>query len=404
MLALEALTTTLRAHLTRLTSELTSHHLLLGELRALCEADNRALKSKFLELDRLCREVERLAGEVEVMRTVVEEGLKERRLVRETHSGAHVFSSDAGQQSVRDRPNQREADKGYCERHEPSKCGDREPELASQLLHPLSTPDGIVPTDHVATGILNPLSPPRLSESDPKMHQAKPDLGEPALPLPRPEPPASQGTIREGDKPELHNENISAKEVIPASPPASVTGLVIHQAGPHPQPESTKLASPRPPIAGQKYTIDPGMPFPRIRGSRLEQLFFRTSEHYLKTCIDCNRRRRLPLPAYRSLPSCLPNCCGVPKTPVRDTEGGNEDEGFVEGSSDVEQQHPFHTTTNAKGKERQGTCKESGGLQGDVKQTGLPPQTTLARVVRELEDDFTHYKRFASPPITETIY
>lgn len=58
----------------------------------------------------------------------------------------------------------------------------------------------------------------------------------------------------------------------------------------------------------------------------------------------------------------------------------DDDEGFVEGPE----------PSGAKGKQRRPTLpvprKEAG-------HEGLPPQTVLARVLRELEDDFTHYKR-----------
>ena len=74
---------TLKGHLTRLTAELSEHHRLLEELRTLRDTDVRALKDKSREVDSLRREVERLGGEVEVLRGVVEEGLKERREIRE---------------------------------------------------------------------------------------------------------------------------------------------------------------------------------------------------------------------------------------------------------------------------------------------------------------------------------
>ena len=74
---------TLKGHLTRLTSELSEHHQLLEELRSMRDTDGRALREKSREVDVLRREVERLGGEVEVLRGVVEEGLKERREIRE---------------------------------------------------------------------------------------------------------------------------------------------------------------------------------------------------------------------------------------------------------------------------------------------------------------------------------
>ncbi len=75
-LALEALISSLRTHLTRLTSELSSHRELLAELRSLRDIDSATLREKSSEITRLKNEVERLAGEVEVLRGVVEEGLR----------------------------------------------------------------------------------------------------------------------------------------------------------------------------------------------------------------------------------------------------------------------------------------------------------------------------------------
>ena len=95
--ALEVLITSLRSHLTRLTSELSEHHAMLMELRSLREKDSVALRDKLSEVDNLKNEVERLAGEVEVLRGVVEEGLRERRRSgREVNVDASVGPEDRG--------------------------------------------------------------------------------------------------------------------------------------------------------------------------------------------------------------------------------------------------------------------------------------------------------------------
>jgi hypothetical protein len=68
----------------------------------------------------------------------------------------------------------------------------------------------------------------------------------------------------------------------------------------------------------------------------------------------------------------------------------DEDEGFVEGAAEEE--------AAARELKREGKRREPG--DGDVnyeaaaRKAGLPPQTVVARVIRELEDDFTHYKRY----------
>jgi len=58
-------------------------------------------------------------------------------------------------------------------------------------------------------------------------------------------------------------------------------------------------------------------------------------------------------------------------------DANDSDEGFGEGS----------VAGNEEG------CKASlDFLNGDAESGRLPPQTVLVRVLRELEDDFTHYK------------
>jgi hypothetical protein len=95
--ALEALINSLRSHLTRLTSELASHQDLLTELRNLRDSDSRALKEKGADIIKLREEVQRLAGEVEVLRGVIEEGLKERRASREIHAENSVADTAMSQ-------------------------------------------------------------------------------------------------------------------------------------------------------------------------------------------------------------------------------------------------------------------------------------------------------------------
>ncbi|KAM6494066.1 hypothetical protein JOM56_010427 [Amanita muscaria] len=95
--ALEALISSLRSHLARLTSELSEHQAILMELRSLREKDAIALREKLAEVDNLRNEVERLAGEVEVLRGVVEEGLRERRRSgRDVSVDASVGPEDRG--------------------------------------------------------------------------------------------------------------------------------------------------------------------------------------------------------------------------------------------------------------------------------------------------------------------
>jgi len=66
-----------------MTRELENHQAMIQELRQLRERDAREMRTKIAEVDSLRREVERLAGEVDNLRLVVEDGLRERELRRE---------------------------------------------------------------------------------------------------------------------------------------------------------------------------------------------------------------------------------------------------------------------------------------------------------------------------------
>jgi len=106
-------------------------------------------------------------------------------------------------------------------------------------------------------------------------------------------------------------------------------------------------------------------------------MFFSAPEHNSKTCTVCNRRR------YREAaprPLWYPASKGHNVT-VADVN--DEDEGFGEGSviEDGEGRKTLH-----------GCAVNLDFLNGDAKNNHLPPQTVLVRVLRELEDDFTHYK------------
>lgn len=97
-------------------------------------------------------------------------------------------------------------------------------------------------------------------------------------------------------------------------------------------------------------------PFPQIRGEHMERLFFSAPPHDQKTCHACHRRKSMP-----------PHSAGTPqwlRKATRDLANG--------GSCPIEldQQH------------------------ADGQDDHLPPQTAIVRVVKELEDDFAHYKAY----------
>ena len=105
---------------------------------------------------------------------------------------------------------------------------------------------------------------------------------------------------------------------------------------------------------------------PRVRGAHLEQLFYAAPPHDPRTCTVCHN------PANQGhkrgsddepIPGWLRNAVKA----KRRTRDGEVDEGFDENSDE------FQRDVRADGDE-------------------LPPQTVLVKVLKELEDDFTHYK------------
>lgn len=129
-------------------------------------------------------------------------------------------------------------------------------------------------------------------------------------------------------------------------------------------------------------------PFPRIRGAHMERLFFSAPEHNTQTCTVCHRRRkyqRAPFTGAAQTPFWLAGSRGTRnfQTTVNDEQ---DDEGYAEGPEDDDR--PAYVGNGAKGKDPERIARQKGNGHK------LPPQTVLARVVRELEDDFAHYKRF----------
>lgn len=108
--------------------------------------------------------------------------------------------------------------------------------------------------------------------------------------------------------------------------------------------------------------------FPQIRGARLERLFFSAPEHNAETCTVCHRRRRRRPAEDEQAATWL-------REHQQHRAEDTDDEGFVEGPENARDRRAYATRAT-----------------GDR----VPPQTVLARVLRELEDDFTHYKRCVS--------
>ncbi|ESK89236.1 proteophosphoglycan ppg4 [Moniliophthora roreri MCA 2997] len=432
--ALEALISTLRSHLTRLTAELSSHQELLVELRNLRESDAKALKERGQEIARLRDEVERLAGEVEVLRGVVEEGLKERRLSREnsisgSHTGSTSVSNSIGRQESREREVdvlEEEEDEGadFTGGGEADEEEEEEPEPFDPMSIPGSSrdntnlPDKTMRTDRATAGGASGLVQSRSTRfiDDEELQRITADVEERRSEISGDSPShfnskvlepsrSSSPAPRPSTKPALEVEEVMDESIrnpqwadaslARAASPA-LSSRSIRSSSCRAQHPDTRPSAPTPAHASGRHkrtvhhaNIDDSEAFPQIRGERLEKLFFNAPEHDEKTCNVCHRKRGQT--ARPTSPSWLPSRLGQVGHRRPSEE---EDEGFADGSDELEAGHDEDVGRDTK---KVGTHPGRSARVPPVrdsyeKRKDLPQQTVLVRVIRELEDDFTHFK------------
>ncbi|KAJ7707141.1 hypothetical protein B0H16DRAFT_1393382 [Mycena metata] len=448
--ALESLIATLRTHLTRLTAELSSHQELLTELRKLRDRDARTLREKGAEVDRLRREVERLAGEVEVLRGVVEEGLRERALRRETSEedmdvdvdvdavqapGDVGMSEDLETSEEEDAPQQQSESEGEEPPFDDRSLGDgseeedEDDDEDAEPFDPLSImgssrenvgalpPDRTMRTDHATRGSTpfdsnsnnsnSNVVPRRLSDDErARMAEEIEQRGAnvsggsgsfrsrastPPPPPRRQHKQTQTQTSRRATVEDVSDEGTEVPRVAspppragpsqlrrPAVPtPSRARGHNAHHADNHASNERNK-----------SQNGDPETPFPQIRGAHLERLFFSAPEHDARTCTVCGRRRggagagalegRARARGREWVPSRMER-----EFRARMHEAGSDDDEVVETAA---------ARRAGKQREREQDPEEERDYEAVARKAGLPPQTIVARVIRELEDDFTHYK------------
>ncbi|KIM35865.1 hypothetical protein M413DRAFT_32104 [Hebeloma cylindrosporum] len=462
-LALEALISSLRSHLTRLTSELASHQALLSKLRRLRDSDAQALREKGAEILQLKEEVQRLAGEVEVLRGVVEEGLKERRSAREIHiesSAADLAMSQDLEEEENDDEleeeeeeqdnNEQDRNQGVDEQEfEDDEDEDDEPAPFDPNPAPLRTADRTMRTDFATLGSSTNSAPPRFVNDDEldliaaEVEERRSNLSNASSvgsgsgtqrARSRSGSPARNKRATVEDAHEEAEPEKSRRHHWPSALPTSSQQPTHYAPQPqlhtqpaprfapsNPEPSSSRPTAPTPGRASRVHdrrrTPEPAepepeteTPFPQIRGEHLERLFFSAPEHNAKTCTVCFRRRNRPNGGASSPSWSHPHGKGprdgTKNNAVANDDGPEEDEGY-EGSDDADVDHGVRGTTNGKGKERERERESERELERQFvvsfsqdpshwrqagRKHGLPPQTVVARVIRELEDDFTHYK------------
>ncbi|KAF9561056.1 hypothetical protein CPC08DRAFT_446461 [Agrocybe pediades] len=424
--ALEALINSLRSHLTRLTTELSSHQDLLSELKNLRDSDSQLLKDKSADILQLKEEVQRLAGEVEVLRGVVEEGLKERRASREVvqveNSAADVGMSQdlEEEESVEEQPSEhedteQEEDDDDEDEEETQTFDSRSLQNESSPAHRVA--DRTMRTDHATIGSTH-LGESTTSAMRRRSVGPEEDLGDVS---------AEIEERRSDDSIDVENRQLPSPSPGPGSPVArkdtrnhratvadadvededdADVQKSIYSARPQ-----TRPSAPTPSHATRNYNhnqregdaslvnvdADPETPFPQIRGEQLERLFFSAPEHNPKTCTVCYRRRGRTT-AHPTSSWSRPRAPGS-SSPRREEGAEEDDDEGYEGSEGAEAERFIAAGGNAnannqKGKEREWVTfsKDAAHWQQIGRAKGLPGQTVVARVIRELEDDFTHYK------------
>ncbi|KAI0714073.1 hypothetical protein C8T65DRAFT_806673 [Cerioporus squamosus] len=447
--ALEALITTLRSHLTRLTAELSEHKQLLHELRSLRDSDARTLAEKGKEVDKLKSEVERLAGEVEVLRGVVEEGLKERRSARE-QSASHDHDQDSSAESAEESSQGEEDPAPQRAQQQPQIRRPRAPSVHSDESEaeeseesisrrsPTPSPgrrlgagaaDRTMRTDYAtvassqgpSASVVANVSKPFLdvdevsriaqeveerrsersiqsrSQDDSQSQSGSASQDGSRSWSRNPQPNQSRMVSRAGSPSMMLEGDPSASGSAPQVPLAQLEHSVRF-AGEPSQTESSRPPSPRAPADITQQPAAPprptaptpaaasqtrrartapqpqaaaDAPFPQIRGARLERMFFSAPEHNAETCTMCHRRRRRRPVEVEQAAEWVQE-----RSRVHQYHEEEEDEGFVEGPDVREHQRRGYPAKAAR----------------DRMDDRVPPQTVLTRVLRELEDDFAHYK------------
>ncbi|TRM61107.1 hypothetical protein BD626DRAFT_502750 [Schizophyllum amplum] len=453
--ALESLITTLRTHLARLTDELEQHKEMLSQIRLDHQKKEVKWEERWQEVDNLREEVERLGGEVEVLRGVVEEGLKDRSRHSASSREASVqvsftqdaqdISRDYGRRTVRvERSRQRqptanasqqsrgddlsmlpqqsvevsnpdmgmsvdEDDEEEEEDTTPSHrqtIEDSDEDEEDQLpFDPVSIPGSS--RQNIGTGADRTIRTDRATASttDTPDHNQRANasgVGETSAPFLNSEEirrieqeveerrsSLSRSQMMSGRLSRLEEVTEDDSSVAPANisivPVASEARPSAPTPGRATRPMPVPILKPaRTRPASRCSDMDDDevreAPFPQIRGARLERLFFSAPDHNQRTCTVCDRRRRSQGPHDHDHDHEPQHAADEEED--HQAEASSDDEGFAEGS---EEAGPSAGDDLDRQRQAFDWAKEG-------KKKGLPPQTVLARVIRELEDDFTHYK------------
>jgi hypothetical protein len=370
--------------------------------------------------------VEGLAGEVEVLKGVVEEGLKERRMLREQsmptpedlQGTGHSSQAVLGVEVPGLRKEESEESEESSEESEDESVEDSISASRSLLIRPSPAADKTSRTDFATVGTQSQSQATRPFVTDEELERISVELSErrsersrassvasPTKSLPgsltyltdrptRADSPFLRGSAQSAPPDLARSEHRSSPELDPRIP--DPRQRVTRTTAPIPSGTAARAPAdghtPRRDRREDRETAQDhaaleeleDSPFPQIRGERLERLFFSAPDHNAKSCNVCNRRKRNHDDKVNGKrPSWL---LGRIATDIKSRMHGVGIDSDYEGS--------------VEGLEEEFVARERRRQERDRD----PPQTVLMRVVRELEDDFTHYKGYVGYPVLDSQF
>ncbi|KAG8835154.1 hypothetical protein FRC17_005012 [Serendipita sp. 399] len=381
--ALEELVESLRSHLATMSEKVQSHQDLIHNLRTKREQDAQQLRLKCREIERLRNDVDSLQKDVDRLREVVETGLRERKASRGMAEEPSVIVIKPPQQDVSVEEEEHTTfDNSLLRR--PARI-EVERNLLSAVMEedePMSATTS--KADHgkatVAQSSRPFLEAVELERVRAEMEERRSQRSMNA---------SGSGSDASGSRYmiRLQSRSLMKDQQGRVSSPVPTTTKRVQNTPPRPLTPESNVSSPRLPTERpqreqreerrEQPREGAGSPvaLPQIRGERLERLFHAAPAHNEKTCTVCHRRKRSTSSGRRyashSARSHRKRQSAQEQMDVHGDEQGLD--------ADMQEVAPF--------------------LDGDEQyiseiaaRRGIPPQTVLARVLRELEDDFTHYK------------